>query len=70
MKKQYNGLEAIKISLDHSGQVIHTSNQCSAVWTSHFDYDDDQVCDGAEALPGSSEVVTQSYNNCPDNDVD
>ncbi len=67
MKKKYSGLTAIKIPVDYSGRGILTaSTTCRPVYTTHFDYNNDFVCDGAEYQDGSPEAPanTQRWNNC------
>ncbi len=68
MKKDYMGLDAVLIPLDTAGQSIMTaSSGCRPIYTTHFDYDDDNVCDGHAFQDGSPEApaATTEYDNCP-----
>ncbi len=68
MKKKYSGLDAILIPMDFSGRGIVTqSSGCKPIYTPHFDYDDDHVCDGHIYQNGSPEApaATTEYDNCP-----
>ena len=47
MKREYNGLEAEKISFAESNQIVTTS-LCKKVYVTHFDFDTTNLCDQAE----------------------
>ena len=64
MKKVYSGLNAVKIPLNNNGQTIFTSTKCVPVYTTHFDTNNDLICDSQEQLPGATDVSTQSWNDC------
>ena len=68
MKKSYDGLDAVLIPLESDGRSILTaSKQCKPIYTTHFDYNDDNVCDGHAYQDGSPEApaATTEYNDCP-----
>ncbi len=73
MKKTYTGLDAVLIPLQATGQTILTaSSNCRPIYTTHFDYDDNNVCDGHLYQDGSPEApaATTEYNNCPEVDME
>ena len=68
MKKSYSGLDAVLIPLESDGRSILTaSTKCKPIYTTHFDYDDNNVCDGHAYQDGSPEApaATTEYDNCP-----
>lgn len=66
MKKQYTGIKVEKILLTgNEGSILTASpSKCVPVYTTHFDTNNDLVCDSQQQLPGSSDVTTQSWNDC------
>ena len=64
MKKTYSGLDVIKIPLNTNGQTIFTSTKCAPVYTTHFDTNNDLICDSQEYLEGATDVSTQSWSDC------
>ena len=63
MKKEYSGLDAVFIELEEN-QVILSSSKCRPVYTTHFDTNNNLVCDSQEYVPGASEYSTQYWNDC------
>ena len=73
MKKEYKGLDAVKIPFNTSKQVILTSTKCFPVYTTHWDTNNNLVCDSQEYVPGATvadDISTQRWNDCPDNEDD
>ena len=73
MKKEYSGLDAILIPLETQGNsILASSSGCKPIYTTHFDYDDNNVCDGHAYQDGSPEApaATTEYNNCPAVDME
>ncbi len=70
MKKNYTGLDAVMLPVDANVQTMFASTPCFPIYTTHFDTNNDIICDSQENLPGATDVATQSWNSCPDNDVE
>ena len=64
MKRKYDGLTAIKIPIANTNSIMMTSSQCFPVYTTHFDTNNNLICDSQEYIPGASDVSTQLWGDC------
>ena len=69
MKKVYVGLDAVQIPFETSNQVItYSTTTCHKIYVTHFDFDENNLCDQAESPKPGWSTWTEAWSDDPPDD--